>query len=282
MGEPSLVRRLLRRPAAQIGGSAVAVLVVLAMLAPWIAPPLGGGAGGHPPLAPPSWAHPCGTDELGQDVLARLLLGSRLSMTVALLGTALAVGAGTMVGAAAGSMGGLVDGALMRLTDLFLAVPRVVLLLALATFFRGSATMLVVLLAVTGWMGTARMVRGEALRVRSFDFIAAARLLGASRGWILRRHVLPNVLTPVLVTATLGVGDTLLMEAGLSYLGFGPQVGEPSWGQLVKEGERVLGDAWWISTTSGLAIVVSVLAFTLLGDELRRQLEPRRPGGARR
>lgn len=268
-----LARRRLR-----IGLAAVAVLYLAAFLGPWLSPydptaQLDLAAGR---LQPPSLAHPLGTDQYSRDLLSRLLGGARLSLGIAAVAVGLAVTLGTAVGLVAGFAGGALDTLLMRLVDAGLSIPRVFLLLVvLALWERGGITALVLVLGLTGWFGTSRLVRAEVQSLRRRDFVLAAEALGLSRPRILARHILPNVLAPVLVTATLGVGNTVLIEAGLSYLGLGVPPPLPSWGNMIADGQSFLLTHPWQAILPGLAVVATVTAFSLLGEGLREALDPR-------
>lgn len=226
-------------------------------------------------MAPPSLAHVMGTDQLSRDILSRIIYGSRISLTIGLCAVAISVTVGTLLGAVAGYLGGWVDVVVTRSVDLVMAFPRLVLLIALAAFFDSSLLLIVMALAVTQWPVTTRVVRGEILTLREREFAEAARALGFSRPRIIFRHLLPNALAPVIVTATLGIGNTIVLEAGLSFLGLGISPPTPSWGVMVATGRSYLSDAWWIATFPGLAIVLVVLAFNLVGDGLRDALDPR-------
>jgi peptide/nickel transport system permease protein len=227
-------------------------------------------------LRPPDAAHPFGTDQLSRDVLARVATGLRLSLGLGLLAAVLAVALGTAVGLVAGAWGGAVDALIMRLVDALLAIPRLfVLLLTLAVWDPIPLGALVVLLGVTGWYGTSRLVRNEARRLHAEEFVRAAEVLGASRARIARRHLLPNVAGPVLVAATLGVGDVMLLEAGLSFLGLGVRPPTPSLGGMIQDARAVFATAPWTSIFPGLAIVLAVLAVNLVGDALRDAHDPR-------
>jgi len=182
---------------------------------------------------------------------------------------------GTLLGAVAGYVGGWVDVATMRLVDMVIAFPRLVLLITVVALFQSSVVLIVVVLGLTLWPSTARIVRAEVLGVREREFVQAARALGYSRRRIILRHVVPNVLAPVIVAATLGIGDTIVLEAGLSFLGQGIQPPTPSWGTMVADGRNNLLGAWWLSTFPGFAIVITVLSFNLVGDGLRDALDPR-------
>lgn len=216
--------------------------------------------------------HLLGTDRFGRDLFARMMLAGRLSLGVGIVGSVLAALAGTVAGAVAAWRGGVVDRALMALTDVLLAVPRLVLLLVCASLWRpGTATVVVVLVA-TGWMGVARMIRGEILGIRERPFIESATALGLSSWRILFRHALPNALGPAIVATTLGVGNAILLESGLSFLGLGIQPPAPSWGNMIAGGRDLIVTAPWVALAPGIALALTVLACTLLGDGLRDRL----------
>jgi len=253
------------------GGLALGLLAVIAILAPWIAP--------YDPLAvslpeallPPSPAHWVGTDPLGRDVLARLMYGARISLVIGVIAVGVAVVIGTMVGLVAGYVGGRVDSVLMRVVDTMLAFPSIFLLLAVIAMLSPNIYNIMVVIGLTSWMGVARLVRAEVLSLKEREFILAARAIGASTWRIMWRHVLPNVTAPVLVAATLGVGGAILTESVLSYLGLGVQPPTPSWGNILNEGRVALGVAWWLTLSPGVCILVTVLAFNLLGEGLRER-----------
>jgi peptide/nickel transport system permease protein len=269
-------RRFRRHRLGVIGLALLALLAALALLTPWIAPfdpdavNLATGR-----LLGPSAQHWMGTDELGRDILSRVLYGARISLLIGFLSVAIAVTLGTAVGAVAGYAGGRVDAVLMRIVDLFLSFPRLVLLVTLVAVFEPSIPLIVIVLGLTGWMGVSRLVRGQVLSVREREYVQAARALGYGPTRILGRHVLPNVLTPVIVAATLGIGNAILAEAALSYLGLGVQPPTASWGNIIQSGGDRIVDAWWITIFPGLAIVITVMAFNLVGDGLRDALDPR-------
>ena len=221
-------------------------------------------------------AHPLGTDQLSRDVLARVATGGRASLAVALIAVGLSITVGALVGLVAGYWGGIVDAVLMRLVDGALAVPRLfILLLALAMSERVPVWALIVLIGVTGWFGTSRIVRAEVLRLREEAYVRAAEALGASRRRVIFRHLLPNTLGPLLVAATLGVGDVILLEAGLSFLGLGIQPPAPSWGGMILDARQALVVAPWSGLFPGIAIVLTVLSTNLLGDAVRDAVDPR-------
>jgi peptide/nickel transport system permease protein len=233
-----------------------------------------------PPLAagPEGGVHLLGTDRFGRDVWARLVWGARVSLAVGALAVLLSTAIGVAVGAAAGFWPGPVGTALLGLTDFALALPRVVLLLLLASLWQPSAALVVAVLGLTGWMTVARLVHGEVRALAARPFVEGARALGARPARVLVRHVLPNALTPVIVAAALGVGNAIMLEAGLSFLGLGVQPPTPSWGNMIASGRDTLVNAPWVATAPGVALVAVVVACTLLGDALRDRLDPSRRG----
>jgi peptide/nickel transport system permease protein len=218
--------------------------------------------------------HLLGTDRFGRDVWARLAFGARVSLGVGVLAVLLSVVIGTLVGAAAGFWRGPVRAVLLGVTDFALALPRVVLLLLLASLWQPSAALVIVVLGLTGWMTVARLVQGEVRALSARPFVESAIALGVRSPRVLVRHILPNALTPVIVAAALGIGNAIMLEAGLSFLGLGVQPPTPSWGNLIASGRDTLVNAPWVATAPGLALVVVVVAATLLGDALRDRLDP--------
>ena len=224
----------------------------------------------------PSLAHPFGTDEFSRDVLSRVICGSQVSLSVAFLSVMVAATLGTIYGAVAGYVGGMVDSAMMRLIDALLAIPRVLLLIAIATLWNGLGIVgLVLLLGLTGWFGVSRLVRTLVISAREDEFVTAARALGASDMRILGQHILPQVISPVLVSATLAIGNVVVVEAGLTYLGMGVRPPRASWGSVFSDGMISFPSAWWTSVFAGLALVVTVLAVNLVADGLREALNTR-------
>lgn len=276
-GGPEWLRRLGRSPLAVAGCWGVVALVLVALLAPLLSPhdPTTQGDLTTHRLAAPSAEHPLGTDIYARDVLSRLLHGARISLLIGVTAAAASVGLGSVLGAVAGFFGRWVDTVVMRLVDVVLAFPRLVLLIAVVALFEPSLPLIIAVLGLTQWPHSARLVRGEVLSLRERTFVEAGRALGFSRFRLLGGHVLPNALAPALVAATLAVGDTIVLEAGLSFLGLGVQPPTPSWGAMVADGRGHLLDAWWLATFPGLAVVVTVLAFNLAGDGLRDVLDPR-------
>jgi peptide/nickel transport system permease protein len=272
----SVLQNAWRNPEGRAGAVLLIVVAIIAVIGPWFLPDplaqpdiLGGSL-------PPGPGHPFGTDQLSRDVLARVVAGARISLSVALLAVALSVTIGAAVGLISGYFGGLVDAGLMRLVDGALAIPRLfILLLVLAVWERVPVAALVVLIGATGWFATSRLVRGEVLRLREEGYVRAVEALGARRRRIIFRHLLPNALGPLLVAATLGVGDVILLEAGLSFLGLGIQPPTPSWGGMILDSKEVLVSAPWAGIFPGLAIVITVLSANLFGDALRDAVDPR-------
>ncbi len=268
------LRRLLADTQTAVGAAIVAGLVLLATVGPVLV--------SHEPLAQdlarqlqgPSLAHPFGTDSLGRDVLARIVYGARISIGIAVLVTAIRLTLGVVVGLTAGYVGGWTDEALMRLVDLLFAFPGIVLALVIAGIAGPSLTNVMVALAIVGWGTYARVVRSSVLSIRERAYIDAARLSGTDHRRVVLDHVLPNVLGPVVVLATLDTGKVVLATAGLSFLGLGAQPPTPEWGTMIASGRHYLQTAWWLVTIPGIAIMLTVLGFTLLGDGVRDHLDP--------
>jgi peptide/nickel transport system permease protein len=272
---------LLHDPRARFGVVVLALAILVAIFAPLLA--------GDPsvqrdivatrflrPLSTDGYGafHLLGTDRFGRDVWARLAFGARVSLGVGLLAVLLSVAIGTVIGAAAGFWRGGTGLALLGLTDFALALPRVVLLLLLASLWQPSAGLVIVVLGLTGWMTIARLVHGEVRALSARPFVEGAVALGVSGPRVLARHILPNALTPVIVAAALGIGNAIMLEAGLSFLGLGVQPPTPSWGNLIASGRDTLVNAPWVATAPGIALVLVVLAATLLGDAVRDRLDP--------
>jgi peptide/nickel transport system permease protein len=271
----AFLHRLRGNRLAMAGAVVVAGLFVVAALAPAIAT--------HDPhaidveaiLLPPGPDHLFGTDELGRDVFSRMIYGSRVSLEVGFVAAGLATLVGVLLGAAAGYYGGWVESAIMRFTDMMLCFPTFFLILAVIALLEPDILNIMAVIGLTSWMGVARLVRAEFLSLKRREYVLAARSLGASDARIIFRHILPNSLAPVLVALTLGVAGAILTESGLSFLGLGVQPPMASWGNILNQGKANIEIAWWLSLFPGLAILVTVLGYNLLGEGIRDALDPR-------
>ncbi len=258
-----------------MGGVIVLGLFLIAVGAPWLAPWDPNRPGMKQMLSGPSLEHPFGTDQLGRDVLSRMLYGSRVSLAVGFVSVGIAAAIGVLLGAAAGYHGGAIDALIMRLVDLMLVFPRFFLLLAVLAFLQPSIWTIMAVIGLTGWMGVARLVRAEFLALREREFVVWSQSVGASGFRIIWRHILPNAMAPVLVAMTLGIPAAILMESGLSFLGLGVQPPYATWGNILNEGKDAIELAWWLSLYPGLAILLTVLSYNLLGEGIRDALDPR-------
>ena len=267
--------RLKRNRMAMTGLALVLGLFVVSVFAPWLAPYDPNQIDLKQVLMPPSPTHYLGTDTLGRDVLSRIIFGSRVSLKVGFVAVGLATLIGLLVGALAGYYGGWVDSALMRLVDLMLCFPAFFLILAVIAVLEPSIWNIMVVIGLTSWMGVARLVRAEFLSLREREFVTAARALGAGDTRLILRHMLPNALAPVMVSATLGVAGAILTESALSFLGLGVQPPTPSWGNILTAGKDNIEIAWWLSVFPGLAILVTVMSYNLLGEGIREAIDPR-------
>ena len=266
--------RFARHRRGWLGAFTVAVMIAAGVLAPVLAPQSYSAQSLLQRLKPPSRAHLLGTDGFGRDVLSRVIWGSRVSLEIGFVATALSLVVGTVAGSMAGYFGGAVDTAAMRAADVFLAVPALFLILVIVALFGASLMNTALVIALVTWAPVARVVRGECLSLRARDFVHAAHALGAGHARILSRHVLVNALPIVIVQASLLLGQAILIESALSYLGLGAQPPLPSWGNMVVEGRQFLASAPWVATFPGLAIFVTVLGFNLFGDLLRDAIDP--------
>lgn len=281
MSALSLLRRQRHNWLGLLGAALIVLLLALALAGPWLGlpDPTRGDLRARM-LAPTlSWSglgsHPLGTDNLGRDILSRIIAGSRVTLTVAASAVLLGGLVGVMLGLVAGYFGGWWDRVLMRLVDIQLAFPLMLLALLVVAALGPSLHNLIAVLALTSWVRYARIIRGEVLSVREREYIQSVRAMGGSDLRILLRHILPNVLTPALVVATLELARTIVLEAGLSFLGLGIQPPSPSWGRMLADGRTYIASAWWIITLPGLALLATVLSVNLLGDWLRDWLDPR-------
>lgn len=270
--------RALRNPLSVAGLVIIGTLIGLAIVAPLVAP--------YDPtktdvvnrLAPPSAAHWFGTDALGRDILSRVIYGSRVSLRIALLAAVIATAIGVPLGIVSGYFRGRTDDLLMRLTDMFMAFPSLILAMAIAAALRPTLENVIIAISLAAWPAYARLARSVTLALREETFVEAARASGATSGRILRRHVLPGVLSPVVIQVSLSMGGIILTAAGLGFIGLGAQPPTPEWGVMIAEGRNFITQQWWVSTFPGIAIALVVLGFNLLGDGIRDILDPRLRG----
>lgn len=254
----------------------ILILVVLALFAPYLSPYDPFEINVNEILLPPSFKHPLGTDLLGRDVLSRMIYASRISLEVSLVAVGISTGIGVFLGSLAGYLGGIVDQIISRFIDIMLCFPTIFLILAVIAYLEPSILTIMIVIGATSWMGVARLVRAEILSLKERDFVLIARVYGAGTFRIIFKHLLPNALPPILVSASLGLGQAILIESALSFLGIGVQPPIPSWGNILIEGKETLEVAWWLSVFPGFAILITVLAFTLLGETLQEILNPRK------
>ena len=266
---------LRRNRLALAGGVVVVALALLALLAPVISPRDPNRLDVKRILDAPSKAHPLGTDQLGRDVLSRMLYGARVSLAVGFVSVGIAAAIGIVLGSLAGYHGGTTDAMVMRLVDLMLVFPRFFLLLAVLAFLRPSIWTIMTVIGLTGWMSVARLVRAEFLSLKEREFVLWSQSIGATAFRIIWRHILPNAMGPVLVAMTLGIPAAILTESGLSFLGLGVQPPHATWGNILNEGKDAIEIGWWLSVYPGLAILVTVLSYNLLGEGIRDALDPR-------
>lgn len=268
-----LVRAFLRHRLGMLGLAIILTFAAAALFAPQLAP--------HDPiqqriatarLEAPSAEHPLGTDELGRDLFSRLLHGARISMRIGLIAEGIALLIGITLGSLAGYLGGWVDNLIMRLTDIFFAIPSLLFLIVVVAIMEPSATVIFVALGVISWPSEARLMRAEVLRLREREFVTAARALGMRNWRIILRHILPNAMASLIVVGSLGVAGAILSEATLSFLGLGIQQPIPSWGTMINQGQEYIFSAWWYSVFPGLTIMLAVLGFNFVGDALRDAL----------
>ncbi len=270
-----VAKRFSKNKLALAGLAAVIALILVALFAPLIAPYSPTAIDIKNILSPPSASHIFGTDDLGRDVFSRMIYGSRVSLQVGFVAVGIAVLIGILIGAVAGYYGGWVDSILMRFVDIMLTIPTLFLILAVIALVTPSIIVIMVVIGVTSWMGISRLVRAEFLTLKERDFVLAARSIGASDVRIIFKHILPNALAPVLVTATFRIAGAILLESGLSFLGLGIQPPTPSWGNILTLGKDNITIAWWLSFYPGIAILIAALSYNLVGEGLRDALDPR-------
>jgi len=275
MVSPDMWQAIKTQPLMFVGAAIVCVVAILAVLAPWIAPYDPTEINVKDILMPPSWQHWCGTDTLGRDVFSRMLYGAQISLSVGFVAVGLSMAIGVALGAWAGYAGGRADMLIMRSTDMVLCFPTFFLILAVIAFLEPSIWNIMIVIGLTSWMGVTRLVRAEFLSLREREFILAAKSLGASPLRMIWKYLLPNAMGPIMVSAVLGVAGAVLVESGLSFLGLGVQPPNPSWGNILTEGKDNIQLAWWLSLYPGLAILITVLGYNLLGEGLRDVFDPK-------
>ena len=275
MSKSAFWQRFLKNKMALAGSVIVLAFFALSLLAPWLAPYDPGAIDLKLVLMPPSESHLLGTDQLGRDVLSRMIWGAKISLKVGFAATGLAICIGTFLGALAGYYGRWIDAAIMRFVDIMLCFPTFFLILAVIAFLEPSIWNIMIVIGLTGWMGITRLVRADFASLRERDFVLAARGIGAGDLRIILVHILPNAMASVLVAATLGVAGAILTESALSFLGIGVQPPTPSWGNILTAGKDNIDIAWWLSLYPGLAILLTVLGYNLLGEGIRDSLDPR-------
>jgi len=269
------LERFFKNKMAVAGSIVVMLLFAVSLLAPWIAPYDPSTIDLKHVLAPPSFGHPLGTDQLGRDVLSRMIWGARISLKVGFVATGIAMLIGTILGAVSGYYGRWVDAIIMRFVDIMLCFPTFFLILAVIAILEPSIWNIMIVIGLTGWMGITRLVRADFISLKERDFVSAARVIGASDFRIIFVHILPNAMASVLVATTLGIAGAILTESALSFLGIGVQPPIPSWGNILTAGKDNIDIAWWLSLYPGLAILITVLGYNLLGEGIRDSLDPR-------
>ncbi len=268
-------KRFKKNRLAVAGGIVVLMLFIIAIFASLISPYDPNAIDKKHVLEPPSLKHPFGTDELGRDIMSRVILGSRISLSVGFVAIGIATIIGIILGAISGYYGGWLDSVIMRFVDIMLSIPTFFLILAVIAFLGPSIFNIMIVIGLTSWMGVSRLVRAEFLSLKEREFVLAAKGLGARDIRIIFRHIMPNSLTPVIVSFILGVGSAILIESALSFLGIGVQPPTPSWGNILTSGKDNIEVAWWLSVFPGLAILITVLTYNLVGEGLRDALDPR-------
>ncbi|HMG69992.1 MAG TPA: ABC transporter permease [Gemmatimonadaceae bacterium] len=272
------LRRILRKRSSRVALFVLGVIVLVGLLAPLVAPY---NPAAQPDIVglkdlPPSFAHPFGTDPYSRDVLSRVIYGARLSLMIGVLATIVSLTVGVAYGAISGYAGGVLDSIMMRLLDAFLSIPRLLLLIGvLVAWPNFSVGALVVFLGLTGWFGLSRIVRGQVLALKHAEFVTAAQALGASRRRVLWKHLLPNIVSPIVVAATLGVAHVIVLEAGLSYLGIGVAPPLASWGNIIRDGSDQVATLWWMALFPGLFMVLTVMTLNILAEALSDAYERR-------
>lgn len=271
----NLIRLLSSNKLSSAGGIVVFIFILVAIFAPFLASYDPSSINVNEIMLPPSADHPFGTDDLGRDVLSRMLYGTRVSLLVGFISVGISIYIGIVLGAVAGYYSGIIDSLIMRFVDIMLSIPTFFLILAVIAILDPSLINIMIVIGLTSWMGVARIVRGQILSLKERDYINAARAVGMNDLRIIIKHILPNAMSPVYVSAVLGIAGAILTESALSFLGLGVQPPTPSWGNILTAGKDNLEIAWWLTLFPGLAILITVLGYNLLGEGLRDILDPR-------
>lgn len=266
--------RIFSNKMALAGLSFILLMLIFAVFSSFIAPYDPAGIDTGSILAAPSDAHIFGTDTLGRDIFSRIVYGSRISISVSFAAVGISLAIGIFFGSIAGYYGGSIDRIIMRFVDMMLCFPTLFLILAVIALLEPSIWNIIAVIGATSWMGVARLVRSEILTLKERDFVTASRVMGGDAGWILLKHLIPNALGPVIVSATLGMGGAILIESSLSFLGIGVQPPMASWGNILMDGKSTLGVAWWLTLYPGVFIMLTVLSYNLIGEALRDAMEP--------
>ena len=269
------MKNIFRNPLALSGSIIITIIFFLALFAPIIAPYDPNFIDIESILVSPSYSHIMGTDGLGRDVFSRMLFGARISLLVGFVAVGIATGIGIVLGSIAGFYRGWVDSVIMRLVDIMLSIPSFFLILAVIAFLTPSIWNIMIVIGLTSWMGVTRLVRAEFFSLRQREYVLAAQTMGASDINIILKHLLPNSLTPIIVSSVLGIASAVLVESGLSFLGLGVQAPTASWGNILTDGKEYIQFAWWLSLFPGLAILLTVLGYNLLGEGLRDLMDPK-------
>lgn len=256
----------------------ILIVILAAIFAPYIAPYNPDKINVNSILLPPSFAHPLGTDQLGRDVLSRLIYGSRISIEVGFIAVSISLFIGIIVGSYAGYYGGIIDSILMRFVDIMLTFPSFFLILAISAILKPSIINIMIIIGLTSWMGVARIIRAEFAQNKEKDYALASKASGAPAAYIMFSEILPNTIAPILVSATLGIAAAILIQASLAFLGIGIMPPTPSWGGMLSRGKTYIMIAWWLTLFPGIAILLTVLSFNLIGEAVRDALDPRYSG----
>jgi len=269
-----VIRQLKNNTRVKISLGLIILIIGVAIFAPIISPYDPNEINLGATLQPPSSQHLLGTDRMGRDILTRIIYGTRISLLVGIIAVGISGLLGVIFGTLAGYYGGYVDGIIMRIVDVLLAFPSILLAIALVAVLGASLFNIMLAIGIVNWVGYARVVRGEFLSLKNKEFVSAARAMGANTFRIIFKHMLPNCIAPIIVMATLGMAGAIITESSLSFLGLGVQPPTPSWGEMLNTGRQIIRQAWWVSTFPGIAIMLAVLSFNILGDGLRDALDP--------